>query len=106
MGNLADHFGENAELDSEEQRAITGYLVTHAGKRSWMTRLTSAGKTPLRITELAWFERKHDEVPMRLVRDNPKVRSWSNCDACHTRAARGSFDEDEVRIPGARGWES
>ncbi len=106
MAQLDRHFGENAELDAADRQAITGYLVTHAGNRAWMVRMTSSGKVPMRISKLPWFVRRHHEVPMRVVRDNPKVRSFSNCDACHTRAAKGSYDEDEVRIPGARNWES
>ena len=70
-----------------------------AGTRGWMARLTGSKQTPMRITETSWFVNKHDEISSQRVRNNPKVRSFSNCDACHTRAAQGSFDQDEVRIP-------
>jgi hypothetical protein len=60
---------------------------------------------PPRITQTRYFLRKHDEVPMRLVSGNPKIGSFSNCQACHVGAARGDFDEDDVRIPGVGRWE-
>jgi hypothetical protein len=60
---------------------------------------------PPRITQTRYFLRKHDEVPMRLVSGNPEIGSFSNCQACHVGAAKGSFDEDDVRIPGVGRWE-
>jgi len=39
------------------------------------------------------------------VKDNPEVGSFSRCDACHTGAAKGSYDEHGVRIPGFGRWE-
>ena len=35
-----------------------------------------------------------------MVVNNPRVRSFSNCNACHRYAERGSFNEHEIRIPG------
>jgi hypothetical protein len=33
------------------------------------------------------------------------VKSFANCNACHTRAAEGSFRERDIRIPGAGKWD-
>ncbi|MDX8383104.1 MAG: diacylglycerol kinase, partial [Ghiorsea sp.] len=62
-------------------------------------------QTPLRITKVRYFVRKHHEVPDRMVTGNIKVKSWSNCAACHTSADSGSYDEDDVRIAGFGSWE-
>jgi hypothetical protein len=100
MGSLDDHFGDNAEMTPELTQAIGDYLDTHAahaGKR--------ANSDSLRITETRWFRKEHDEVPRRLVQDNPEVRSFSQCDSCHEDAARGHFDEDTVSIPGHGRWD-
>jgi len=111
MGNLADHFGDNAELLPEDAAAITGYLVKNAADRSTYRRSARiadslyAGETPIRITRTPYIAGKHDEIPVRLVTGNPKVRSLSNCTACHTRAEAGSFREGEISIPGYGRWE-
>src|SRR5690606_15412168 len=34
MANLADHFGDNAELAPEDQKAITAFLTAHAADQS------------------------------------------------------------------------
>ncbi|MDO6561856.1 diheme cytochrome c [Amphritea sp. 1_MG-2023] len=105
MTTLDDHFGENAELSEGPVAMITAYLSENAGNpgRGMLKRM--AGEAPLRITELPYFIRKHDEVPERLVSGNPEVGSFSNCNVCHQRAERGEFDEDTVRIPGYGRWD-
>jgi mono/diheme cytochrome c family protein len=111
MTSLDDHFGENATLDEASRSAIENYLRGHAAdqlpnrfSRS-ILRSLNTGDTPLRISETGYFKRKHDEVPARMVRDNPKVRSFANCATCHGGADKGSFDEHAVRIPGFGSWE-
>lgn len=111
MGNLADHFGDNAELPQEDAAAITDYLVKNAADRSNYRRSLkinaslSPGQTPARITEVPYIASKHDEIPARLITGNPKVRSLSQCTACHTRAEAGSFSERDISIPGYGRWE-
>lgn len=112
MTNLDNHFGENAELLPETQQAISDYLITHSAdnsserlSRKFIQRLNK-NEVPLRITELAYFKRKHDEIPQRMVSGNKEVGSFSQCQACHgDLAERGVFDEDTVDIPGYGRWD-
>jgi len=109
MQGLADHFGENAELPQKEVTQISDYLNANAADRASYSRFAGAGRFmreggSLRITDTTYFQRKHDEVPARLVAGNPKVGSFARCNTCHANAAQGNYDEDQVRIPGAMGW--
>jgi hypothetical protein len=110
MNGLDDHFGDNAELTVDMNRQITTFLDVNASDRG--DRMTNArllhgvvGDPPLRITELHYFKKEHNEIPRRMIEDNPKVQSLSRCDACHQDAARGRFDEDEILIPGIGAWD-
>ena len=110
MTSLDDHFGDNAELDPETQGQITDYLAANSAEKSDAKRsrkiVRSLGNNaPMRLTETAYFQRKHDEVPERLVKGNDKVGSFSNCTACHTKAEAGSFSESEIRIAGHGKWD-
>jgi hypothetical protein len=58
-----------------------------------------------RITETPYFIRKHNQVPARLVTDNPEVGSFSQCNRCHIGADNGIFDESQIDIPGFGRWE-
>lgn len=111
MDNLADHFGDNAELVSADQAVITAFLVTHAADRAPEKRARKiatslrAGDAPLRITDTPYIRAKHRELPVRLVTGNPKVKSLAQCNACHIRAEHGSYSESQIDIPGYGRWE-
>ncbi|MCC6208515.1 MAG: diheme cytochrome c [Gammaproteobacteria bacterium] len=111
LTTLDEHFGENAELAPEDVQALQGYLEANAAdsgdnrRGRKMLQGIDARQTPLRISLLPYFVRKHDEVPERMSIGNPEVKSMSRCDSCHTRAREGSFSEREVHIPGYRDWE-
>ena len=111
MTSLADHFGENAELEEADANKLTQYLVENAADKSdfkrsrGIDRSLNKNEVPLRITETRYFKRKHHELSARMVKDNDKVRSFSYCERCHPRAAEGSYNEHEVKIPGFRNWD-
>lgn len=110
MTSLDDHFGDNAELSAEVTTELTDYLTAHAADseaavgRSVAFARSSEG-VPLRISETAYFRREHRELPRWAVQENAEVGSFSRCDACHTRADAGSFNEHDVVIPGFGRWE-
>jgi hypothetical protein len=96
MAGLDKHFGSNASLEPAVASEIGSFLEQYASSRP---RPTVDGKEPaLRISDTRWFHAEHREVSSREWK-NPKVKSPSNCNACHTGADKGSFSEHEVRIP-------
>ena len=111
MDGLSDHFGDNAELAPEDPKAVAAHLERNAAdrvsdKRSAKVMRSLSGKEPpMRITELPYIRRKHDEIPVRLIRDNPKVEGLAHCNRCHTQADKGAFNEDDVVIPGYGRWD-
>lgn len=111
MNNLQDHFSDNAELSPEIQSSLTEYLTAHAADHSQYRRSRNimqsleAGSDIGRITQTPFFKSKHAEIPQKFVKDNPKVGSFSQCQLCHQNAQKGSFNEDEISIPGVGYWE-
>lgn len=111
MTGLDDHFGDNAELDANAQQQITDYLMANSADKSDYRRsrkfssTLKSGEAPLRISDTPYFKHEHDEIPARLVKNNPDVGSFSQCNACHQAAERGFFDEDNIRIPGFGRWD-
>ena len=94
MAHLNRHFGTDASVDAATQREMSAVLQNGAGNRGDFAK----GKPVLRISDTRWFRNEHDEVSDRTWR-NPKVKSPSNCGACHTNADQGRFSEHEVRVP-------
>lgn len=96
MGSLTKHYGTDASLDEASVREISGWLQANAGTY----KRVSEAPPQDRITKSAWFLRKHreGEVPANVWK-RASVGSASNCAACHTNAAKGSFSERDIRIP-------
>jgi len=94
MKGLGQHYGTDASLDAAMVRQISTWLEAHAGT----TKRVREAPLQDRITQSAWFERKHREV-QPAVWKRAAVGSRANCMACHTRADQGDFDDDRVRIP-------
>lgn len=111
MTGLDSHFGDNAEIDSESLKTITEFLVTNSADNSdyrrsrKIMRSIDKDNAPIRISELPYIKREHDEIPDKMIKYNPKVNSLSNCSACHAKAENGLFNEHTVRIPGYGRWD-
>ncbi len=91
MAGLDRHFGVDASVDARTAAALRTYLAAHAqpaGSKRYDPAAT-------RITESSWFTREHRRFGTPTSGSVPA----SNCAACHPQAARGLFDEHDVRIP-------
>ena len=102
MATLDNHYDDNAELDVDVSNKITEFLVANSGDGKWAR---SSNMSTLRISDSRYFVKEHDEVPRGAVGPNAKVKSYSNCQDCHTKADQGSFRERDIRIPGFRSWD-
>lgn len=83
MQELDEHFGVNASLTASENKEIAEFLVNNASTR-WRSL-----KAPSRISEAAWFKKNHS-LHEGAWKD-PKVKSASNCLACHKNSDHGDF---------------
>jgi hypothetical protein len=95
MDDLKNHYGVNATLTAEDEKIIRSYLSTAAA---------SNGPT----TATARVSHRASPPPAGLCASMMKsapacgseaVGSAANCQACHSGAAKGDFNEDAVRIP-------
>jgi cytochrome c551/c552 len=98
MDGRAQHFGTDASLDDARRRALADYLSANAGGRKIGVTADAAGRPLLRITETAYFQRKHRKIEPAAFR-RPAIGSAANCVACHPDAAAGDFEDERVRIP-------
>lgn len=95
MTNLDKHFGSDASVDAATAKEIGDFLRANAGVK----RKVTADTASLRISEASWFKREHGEELSPAVWKSPKVKSPSNCEACHLQAAQGDFSERSIRVP-------
>lgn len=98
LGELSNHFGEDASLPADQVSAIRAYLTANAGDvkkqgvaRKFMRWVAPEG-APQRITENPAFLREHRFADS--VWRDPKVVTKSNCLACHAQADGGNYDDN------------
>lgn len=99
MGDLSNHFGEDASLAPDVQADIEAFLVANAADAPANRRIRGLLKglkdsdVPLRVTEMPWWKRSHGEVnPQQFTK--PDIKSAANCAACHRGADKGYFADD------------
>ena len=111
MGNLSQHFGDNAELDTETNRKILTFLVENSADSASSSlskkfaRVSNTDGVPTRISKLPYFLKEHYELPKSIFTISPELSSFSQCEACHSRAQTGSFNEHEIKMPGNIYWD-
>lgn len=94
MFGLNKHFGTDASVDPKIQTEITSWLLKNAATRQKYSEIAPDN----RITKTTWFIREHDEVRPDVWK-RAGVKSPSNCGACHSDAAKGTFSENNIQIP-------
>jgi len=111
MSNLENHFGTDASLAKEEHDTLVGYLRINSSDKAMeykrsrkMTQSISFYDTPIKITEVPYFIKKHREIPKRMITQN-EVKTLSNCAACHTTAQKGIYSERAIKIPNYGRWD-
>lgn len=100
MSNLASHYGDNASLSAEKNAAILDYLVSNAGPETYRKQEKYSRRYPAQsvddaiyITRAPWFRHAHRKIKASDWQA-PKVKTPSNCSACHLQAEQGIFDDD------------
>lgn len=94
MGSLSRHYGADASLEPEQVQEIGRWLQSEAGTG----RKVGSAPPQDRITRSDWFVREHRKLAPAVWR-LPSVQSPAQCNACHTRANQGSFNERELHRP-------
>jgi len=102
MGDLSNHFGEDAWLPPETVATLTGWLTANAAE-TWDSKAGHAfrragAEAPLRVTGTPFWRRRHDDLPEALFR-SAAVRSPANCKACHADAPSGAFRRAAIDVP-------
>lgn len=96
LATLDRHYGTDAGVDAPTLRATREFVNTRVGDRRRVDPAASADELP-RITTSRWFIKEHRKVAPRWT--DPKVRSATNCGACHTQAPQGNYSEATLRLP-------
>lgn len=103
MGDLANHFGEDASLASATAKHIQDYLVSKSmdqggtmfGKITYKKMMKKQPKdyTPIRITETRDWRGDHSSAKYKRMLADKKMKRGANCVMCHKGAPEGRYEE-------------
>ncbi len=101
LKGLEDHFGENADLDSETVDHLAEYLKRNSLEHEKSDRITKFRKNlpndpPIRITELPGFIEEHEAAVRQIGLDEVEEGFFSPCEDCHKQGASGIFDKERL----------
>jgi cytochrome b len=99
------HFGEDLYLDDTTLADLRNYATANSAdqgltepSRKIMDSMDAA-ETPLRITETRYWRRKHDDIAAETWQQS-NINGKGQCDACHSDAVQGWFEDSRMNIPG------
>ena len=106
LDRMDNHFGESVRLEPATRAKVQAYLTSNAadvspyeGSKTFMERIPSTA-TPYRLSSVPLFREMHTVIHEVIsTKTKVKVRTVTNCNACHKKADEGSFGLSELYIP-------
>lgn len=105
MGDLENHFGDDASLDEPTRVSILAYLEKYAAETSSkeaafkaMQSMKESNETLIAYTDTPYWKRRHKWIDKAVFKD-PKIKSKANCKACHLNIEKGIIEDEYIRMP-------
>lgn len=101
MGDLSNHFGDDASLDPSDHRTILAYLLAHSAETSTqemsVKMMQSLEKRDMiAITQTPYWKKRHHNISADVFA-NDAVKSRANCKACHGDVEQGTIEDNAIK---------
>lgn len=101
MGNLSNHFGDDASLELADNRSILEYLLKHSAessKQEMSVKMmqTLQNRDIIAITQTPFWKRTHRHISAEVFQSG-LVKSRANCKACHSDVEQGRIEDTAIK---------
>jgi cytochrome b len=101
MGDLPNHFGDDASLDPADHQTILAYLLAHSAETSnqeMSVKMMQSLDKPdiIAITQTPFWKRTHRNISADIFKSD-KVKSRANCKACHSDVEQGTIEDNAIK---------
>lgn len=101
MGDLSNHFGDDASLDPDDQQSILAYLLAHSAETSAQEMSVKMMQTfqkrdMIAITQTPFWKKRHKHISEEIFKSD-SVKSRANCKACHTDVEQGRIEDSAIK---------
>lgn len=99
LSDQTNHFNKNLKKDVPHFQSIKNYILQNSAQTSnseisqGIIKSTQ-GKNKYRITKTKYWKKLHAQIP-RSAYKNKKIKSQSNCKACHNNFGKTNYINDE-----------
>ncbi len=106
MGDLGNHFGDDASLEPQEEQSILAYLVQNAAETSSSEASVKIlqsmpNQDMIAVTQTPFWKRTHSGIAQNEF-ESGAVKSRANCKACHSDVERGLIEDCNIVLPHMR----
>lgn len=101
MGDLSNHFGDDASLDPADEQSIRGYLLAHSAETSTQEMsfkmVQSLEKLDMiAITQTPFWKKRHRHISEEIFKSDT-VKSRANCKVCHSDVEQGIIEDNAIK---------
>lgn len=101
MGDLSNHFGDDASLDPADHQSILVYLLAHSAETSDQEMSVKMLQTlqkrdMIAITQTPFWKKRHKDIPADIFKSD-QVKSRANCKACHSDVEQGTIEDSAIK---------
>lgn len=101
MGDLENHFGDDASLDPADHKRILAYLLNHSADTSTQEMSvkivqTLKNRDIIAITQTPFWKQTHSAISAEVFKSG-NVKSRANCKACHSDIEQGVIEDHAIR---------
>jgi cytochrome b len=101
MGDLSNHFGDDASLDPADHTTILAYLLAHSAERSTQEMSVKImqsleNRDMIAITQTPFWKHTHRDIPADVFK-SAAVKSRANCKACHADVEQGRIEDNAIK---------
>jgi len=101
MGDLSNHFGDDASLDPADERSIREYLLAHSAETStqemsFKMMQSLEKRDMIAITQTPFWKKRHHPISEEIFKSD-KVKSRANCKACHSDVEQGRIEDGAIK---------
>ena len=101
MDNLEEHFGDDASVDDSSNKIIRKYLLNNSSETSNKQASVYIMKeymNEIAISDTSYWKDIHKNINKKIFQSK-KIRTKSNCKACHTNFENGLIENEDINIP-------
>src|SRR3989339_30672 len=102
MGDLSNHFGDDASLEPLDHQTILTYLLAHSAETSTQEMSVKMMQTlrkrdMIAITQTPFWKKRHKHISEEIFKSD-KVKSRANCKACHSDVEQGTIEDNAIKV--------